>query len=72
MVLNMRQGRVLLFTENKTLMKMLKKCLWIAEMNECVTECLINILCSGTSSTEKIVLPSAPWELYLMLKDMHI
>ena len=73
MVVNMRHGRVLLFMESKTSMNMLKKCLWMEEMNECITEGLINTLCDGsTSSTEKIGLPSAPWVLNLMVKNMHI
>lgn len=36
-----------------------RKCLWKEEMSECVTECLVNILCNGTPSTEKTVLPRA-------------
>lgn len=41
-------------------MKVLKKCLWMKEMNKCITECPINILCNGTSFTDKLVLQLDP------------
>lgn len=60
MVVNMRQGGMALFMEALNPKEEgFRKCLWKEEMSECVTECLVNILCNGTPSTEKTVLPRA-------------
>lgn len=44
-----------IYWDFKTLMNVFKKCLWMEEINECITECLANILYNGTAFTGKMV-----------------
>lgn len=62
----------IIYGDSKTPMKVLKKCFWMKEMNECIIECLILTLRKGTSFIEKMGLPSAPWVLSLMVKNLYV